>query len=69
MTETIRFLGDPSDPAWLVRYARGLIDHARHQPDERVRDSILSEAAGAISTAERLMPKDRPRVVIMAEVA
>lgn len=56
---------DHDDPGFLVRYARGLIGHAREIEDERVRDAILNEAAGAISAAERLMP--RPTTIILAE--
>lgn len=56
---------DNDAPAFLVRYARGLIGRARQIEDERVRDAILSEAAGAISTAERMMP--RPVTIILAE--
>jgi len=59
-------LYEHNDPAWLMRYARRLIDLAKLASDRPHRDALLSAASRAITRAERLM---QPPVVILAEVA
>lgn len=60
-------LYDHNDPAFIIRYARTLIDKARESEDIGLRHTLLTEASHAITAAERLM-KTRP-VVIVAEAA
>ena len=61
-------LYEHNDPAFLIRYARTLIDRARREADERTRDDFLSEASHVITAAERLVKAGKP-VVILAEAA
>lgn len=56
------------DPAFLVRYARVLIDAARQSDDTHQRDALLTEANRATTAAERIIKGGKP-VVIPAEVA
>jgi len=61
-------LYDHNDPAFLMRYARGLIDLAKKAACERERGTFLGEASHVITAAERLVKAGKPVVIVM-EVA
>jgi hypothetical protein len=61
-------LYDHNDPAFIIRYARTLIDKAREAEDIGLRHTLLTEASHAITAAERMVKGGKP-VVILAEVA